>query len=294
MMNTRSSLPAFLVLSLSLALSPACKKNGGTENPDGATGGEVSDGGTGEGEAAESGGEAEAAAPALPEQDPDPAEIESLYTRYLQGDYEAVANEAEEMRAGMTGDTQVRAHALLSSIAALAEAETVPEKAQASSEQAVADGERLEDPQVRQLGHIAHAIYLVRVHEGPAGQVELEEALKLGGPYESLNYLMLAEAHLNQAFGTGDEDMKIKDPARLDEARSMYEAALAKGNELLQAHAHEGLAGVAKYKREDAKVCEHAQAAEDLYAAGAATDYIREVPALLAKGAKCKDFKKAE
>ena len=32
----------------------------------------------------------------------------------------------------------------------------------------------------------------------------------------------------------------------------------------------------------------------NLYAEGGATDYIREVPSLLAKDARCKDFKKAE
>ena len=294
-MNTRRLTPAALILAL--AFAPACKKDQETDNPD-STGGDVAAEGGGEGgEGADAGaeaGEPEEALPALPDQDPDPAEVETLYTRYLQGDYEAVANEAEELRATMTGETQVRAHALLSSIAALAEAESVPERAAESSAQALADGERLDDPQVRQLAHIAHAIYSVRVHEAEAGQAELEEAMKLGGPYESLNYLMLAEAHLNQAFGKGDEDMKIVNASKLDEARSAYEAALAAGDALLKAHAQEGLAGVAKYKGEKDKVCEHAQQAENLYAEGGATDYVREVPSLLAKDARCKDFKKAE
>ena len=290
-MNTRLLLTPALTFALALTLSAGCKKTEDSQNPDESAGesGEVA--ATGEG--AEGEGEAEAE-PALPEQDPDPSELEALYTRYLQGDYEAVVAEAEALRAGLSADTQIRAHAIASSIAALAQAENVPEDAQASSEQAVADGERLDDPQVRQLGHIAHATYLVRVHEAAKGQAELDAALKLGGPYDGLNYLMLAEAHLNQAFGVGDEETQIKDPAQLAEARSMYEAALASGDALLLGHAHEGLAGVAKYKNEKDKICEHAQAAEDAYASASATAYIREVPALLAKSGRCKDFKAAE
>jgi len=285
-MNTRLTIPTALLLAL--AFAPACKKTQDTDSPD-TTGGEAVD--AGDGGEVDPGDEAEQ--PALPEQEPDPPEVAALYQRYLQGDYDAVASEADELRASLTADTQVRAHALLSSIAALAAAEAVPENAEASSAAALADGERLDDAEVRQLAHIAHATYLIRVHDAPAGQAELEAALELGGPYESLNYLMLAEAHLNQAFGTGDKDMQIVEPTQLDEARSMYEAALAGGDVLLQGQAHEGLAAVAKYKNEKDAACEHVQQAEDLYAEGGASDYIREVPALLAKDARCKDFTKA-
>ena len=279
-----------LIALAALTLAPACKKDGETENPDGTTtGADANDTGGDAGDTAE-----EPEEPPLPEQDPDPAEIEALFQRYLQGDYEAVAAEASDLRETMTADTQVRAHALLSSIAALAAAEGVPEDAKAPSEKAVANGERLADPQVLQLGHIAHATYLVRVHEEAAGQAELEAALELGGPYASLNHVMLAEAHLNQAFGEGEEDTQIKHPERLDDAAAQYEAAIDGSVPILEGHAHEGLAAIAKYKREKDAVCEHAQKAEDIYAANGATDYIREVPSLLASDSRCKGFKKAK
>lgn len=291
-MTTRSMtlkpklIPATLIpatLSLALAFVPGCKKDSETQNPDSAV---VDDA-----PADTTPPEAQAA---LPEQDPDPAEIAALYARYLKGDYEVVVAEAEELRAGLTADTQVRAHALASAIQALAAIEGVPENGQEAAEQALASGERLADPEVLELAHIAHGAYLVRVHEAAKGQVELEAAVALGGPKVALAHLMLAEAHLNQAFGTGDQDMKIVDASKFDDARSSYESALAAGDGLLQASAHEGLAAIAKYKGEKAAVCEHAQQADTLYSAGGATDYIREVPSLLAKDARCTDFKKAE
>lgn len=277
-MDTR--LPITMITLAALTFAPACKKTP-TEDPETVT--------PGDGDVEDTG---EVEEPALPEQDPDPAEIAALYDRYLLGDYEAVIAEAQALAESLTGDTQLRAHALASSIAALAAAEAVPEDAKAPSEQALADGERLGDPEVLQLAHIAHATYLVRVHEAEAGQAELEAAL--GGPYDGLNRLMLGEAHLNQAFGVGEEDTQIKNPAKLDDAWAQYEAALDGATPILQAHAHEGLAGVAKYKNQKDDVCTHAQEAENQYAAAGATEYVREVPSLLAKGAKCKKFKKAE
>jgi hypothetical protein len=281
-MNTRLTLTSLTLAALLLV--PACNKDKPpTETPDDTT--------TGDGDVVEDTGEDVEAA--LPEQDPDPPEIAALYDRYLKGDYEAVVGEANTLREGLTADTQVRAHALASAIAALAAVEGVPEDAKDPSDQALADGGRLDDAEVNQLAHIAHAIYLVRVHEEAEGQAELEAALGLGGPYDALNRLMLAEAHLNQAFGEGEEDTQIKHPERLDDAKAQYEAALD-GPPIIQAQAHEGLAAIAKYKREKDAVCTHAQEAENLYASSGATDYVREVPSLLAKDGRCKDFKKAE
>ena len=41
-------------------------------------------------------------------------------------------------------------------------------------------------------------------------------------------------------------------------------------------------------------ICDHAQQAENLFVAGNATDYVREVPSILASDGKCKSFKKAK
>ena len=231
---------------------------------------------------------------ALPPQDPDPAEIAALFDRYLKGDYEAVASEAETLRGGLTADTQVRAHALASAIRALAAIENVPEDGKAAAEEAVSNGDRLADPEVQQLAHIAHGSYLVRVHEAANGQTELEAAVALTGPYGPLAQLMLGEAHLNQAFGSGDDEDKIQNPAKLDDARTAYQAALDGGSDIIKAHAHEGLAAIAKYKNEKEAICTHAQEAENMFVAAGATDYVREVPQLLAGEGKCKAFTKAK
>jgi hypothetical protein len=279
---TMRTLPVMLALS-TLVLTPGCKKDKETQNPDQIT---TNTGGGNE-------PEVEPEPTKLPAQDPDPAELAQLYDRYLAGDYDAVVAGAEDLRAKLTSDTQVRAHALASAIQSLAASENLPEDGKSLSEQAVSDGARLEDPEVQQLAHIAHGVFLVRVHEGPSGQAELEKALGLAGPYAALAHLMLGEAHLNQAFGSGDTEDRIENPARLDDARTAYQAALDNGSDILKAHAHEGLAAVAKYKNEKQALCDHAQQAENLYVAAGGTDYVREVPMLLAGEGKCK-FKKAK
>lgn len=279
-MRTPTVFSALTILSLTLAFAPGCNKDKETAKPD-----EV----TTNTDPVE---EPEKDPAALPPQDPDPAEIAALYDRYLKGDYEAVASEAESLRAGLTADTQVRAHALASAIRALAAIENVPEDGKTAAEEAVANGDRLADPEVQQLAHIAHGSYLVRVRDAAAGQAELEAALALAGPHAALAQLMLGEAHLNQAFGVEEED-KIENPAKLDEARTAYQAALDGGPDILKGHAHEGLAAIAKYKNEKQAICDHAQEAENMFAAAGATDYVREVPQLLAGDGKCKTFKKA-
>jgi hypothetical protein len=276
-------LPLLLLTALIFA-APGCKDDKPTTNPDD---------GTTAGTSTDTPVDPEPEVAALPPQDPDPAEIAAFYDRYLKGDYEALVADAGQLRDGLTADTQIRARALASAIMALAAVEGLPEDGQQAAEQAVADGQRLDDPEVEQLALIAHGAYLVRVQEPAAGQAELDQAVGLTGPYAGLAELTLGEAYLNQAFGVGDEDMKIKDAAKLDDARTHYQAALDAGPEILQAHAHEGLAAVAKYKGEKQAVCDHAQEAENLFVAAGATDYVREVPSLLAGEGKCKGFKKA-
>jgi hypothetical protein len=271
-MTTR--LPITLLTLAALAFTPACKKEP-TQNPD-----DVADTGTDPEPEPEG-------PPPLPAQDPDPAEIATLYARYLQGDYEAVAAEATALAAAQTADTQLRAKSLAASIAALASAETVPENGKAGSELAIVDGDRLADVEVQQLAHVAHGTVLVRSGDAAGGQTELEAALALAGPYGALTHLMLAEAHLNQAYGEGEEEDQIKAPERLDTAKAEYEAALTATEPILQGQAHEGLAAVAKLKGEKDAICTHAQEAENLYAANGATASIREVPSILAKDGKC-------
>jgi hypothetical protein len=279
-MTTRLTIT--LLTLAALAVTPACKKEP-TQNPD-----DVADSGGTEPEPEPEG------PPPIPAQDPDPAEIATLYARYLQGDYEAVATEANTLAAAQTADTQIRAKALASSIAALASAESVPENGKAGSEQAVADGDRLADAAVQQLAHVAHGTVLVRTGDTAGGQTELESAVALAGPYAGLAHLMLAEAYLNGAFGEGEEEDKVVKPEQLDKAKAEYEAALTAAEPILQGQAHEGLAAVAKHKGDKEAICTHVQEAENLYAANGATESIREVPGILAKDGKCKKFKKAK
>src|SRR5690606_31641633 len=150
--------PAMMLALTALVLAPGCKKDQETTNPDQIT------------TNSDTGDEPEDEPAGLPPQDPDPAELAQLYERYLAGDYEAVVAGAEDLRGGLTSDTQVRANALASSIQALAAVENLPEDAKPLAEQAVADADRLADVEVQQLAHIAHGIYLVRVHEAAAGQ----------------------------------------------------------------------------------------------------------------------------
>src|SRR5690349_11296495 len=98
-MNMR--LPITLLALTAFAFSPACKKEE-TTNPDTVT--------TPEPEPEPEG------PPPLPAQDPDPAEIAGFYTRYLQGDYDLVANDVNDFAATQTADTQIRAKSLLMSI----------------------------------------------------------------------------------------------------------------------------------------------------------------------------------
>jgi hypothetical protein len=275
-------LPITLLTLAAFAFAPACKKEP-TNPPD-----DVTDTGEPEPEPEPEG------PPPLPAQDPDPAEIAALYARYLQGDYEAVATEATTLATGLTAETQVRAHALALSIAALASAESVPENGKAGSEQAIVDGDRLADVEVQQLAHLAHGTVLVRTGDTAGGQAELEAALALAGPYGALTHLMLAEAHLNAAFGEGEDEDKIVKPEHLDTAKTEYEAALTATEPILQGQAHEGLAAIAKHKADKEAICIHAQEAENLYAANGANASIREVPSILAKDGKCKKFKKAK
>jgi hypothetical protein len=278
-MNKR--IPIVMLALTALAFAPSCKKEEDTKTPDDVTTNTTDT----EPEPEDEG--------KLPPQDPDPAEIATLYDRYLKGDYEAVATEAETLRVDLTADTQVRAYSLASSIRALAAGQNVAEDGRAPSEEAVANADKLQDPEAQQLAHIAHGAYLIGVQDAAAAQAELEAAIALSGPYGALGQLKLAEAHLNQAFSTEEED-KIENPAKLDDARTAYQAALDSGPDIIKAHAQQGLAAVAKYKGEKDAICTHAQEAENLFVAAGGTDNLREVPQLLAGEGKCKKFKKAK
>lgn len=274
MMNKRL-LSSLLVLGL---LAPACEK-ANTTTPDDAV-------------KADPEPEPEPGPPPIPAQDPDPPEIAALYERLMAGDYEAVATEAGTMRATMTGDTQIRANALLGAIQALAAAESIPENAKEPAEKAVADGDRLADAEVQQLALIAHAAYLLGIQDNAQAQTQAEKAAALAGPRAGHAQILVATAHFNQAFGAdADGNEAVVAPEKFDVAYAAYEAAAADASPLIQARAHEGMAEVDRRratKESKAAGCTHAKQAFDLYGANGATEDLREGPKTISTTLKCK------
>ncbi|MCA9700319.1 MAG: hypothetical protein KC431_22525, partial [Myxococcales bacterium] len=250
--RTISALAPLLCVG-ALILAPACKKTE-TQNPD-----QANTDGTGGGDTSDEPDEPDL--PAVPPQDPDPAELADLYNRFLIGDYEAVANDAAELRATLSADTQIRANALAASIQALAASKIIPENAKDPSEEAIAAGDRLGDAEVLQLAHTAHAAYLIGVLEAEAAQTELEAVVGSQGAYGMLARLYLARAHYNQAFGTGEDDTRVVNPGKLDEAAAQFQAVIDNGSDPLKAHAHVGLAATADYKNDKAAACAAAEQA---------------------------------
>ncbi|GEM_PF-1044880 len=293
-MNKRSSLvsplspPLLTSLALALALLavPACKKDkhdGDTVNPDEAS---TTDGGEGEGDTA---ADVEVDS-ALPEQEADPAEFAGLYQRFLKGEFAEVATEAQALRATLTADTQIRGNALLAALEGLAAGREIPENGRDVAEEAVAAGVRLGDPEVQQFAHVAHAAYLTGIHESAEAQAELDAVIGNEGAYAVLARLYLAEAHLNQAFGVGEDDGKIVAPERLDQAAVEYKKVIGSGDPLLEGRAHEGLAAVYDYKRDKPTACGHLQEADEFLAEGEAGEMLRDNISHHAGALRCKDF----
>lgn len=268
-----------LTLTLALALSPAlvgCKKEGETTPPpdgDVSTTGDVSDGGEEEG-------------PAVVPQDPDPPELAQAQQQFLLGDMEAVKAAMEPLMASLGEASQARANGIASSLFALATAEELAENAKEPAENALAKAEEVRDPEVAQLAHIAIGAYHVGVGDGAAAQGEFEAAVAEAGPHVALANLYLAQAHIAQAF---DESDKLTNPGKLDEAEAAYDAAIEGSSDAaIKGRGLSGLAAVAKFRGKLADVCTHAAAAAEQLAAAGATEYLTEVPSMLANDAKCK------
>jgi hypothetical protein len=227
---------------------------------------------------------AEAAGPALPEQDPDPAEIASAREQLELGNHEAVISTLEPVVAACTSDTQVRARAMANALLAMAKSVDLAEAGKEPSEAAIADAARLADPEVEQYAFTAHGVYLVGVQDAATAQADLEKAAAAEGSLRDFARLTLAEALLNQAF---DENDKVVDPSKLDDAKAQYDGLLADTqSSAMKGRAETGLAALAKYRHDKAAICTHVAAANEHYEAASASDFIKEVPNLLGK--KCK------
>lgn len=269
--------PAISLLpALFLIAAPACKKDGETETPD-------ETGTTGEVGGGDDGGEP--ADPVVP-QDPDPPELAEARKQLVLGNMEAVKSTMESLPAGLTEPSQARANGIASALFAIAVAEELAENAKEPAENALARAAEVRDAEVEQLGHIAMGAHLVGVSDAAAAQAELEKAVTLDAPNGELAQLYLAQAMLNQAF---DESDKLTNPAKLEEARTVYQRVVdASGDAAIKGRGLAGLAALDKYqgKRED--ICDHARAAAEQYTTAGASDYLAEVPKILADEAKCK------
>ena len=115
---------------------------------------------------------------------------------------------------------------------------------------------------------------------------ELAKAEALEGSAKLVAKLLHAQSVLNQAF---DENDRITDPTKLDAAATGYQEVLDGAQEpTLKGRAAAGLAAIAKYQGKKEDVCTHATTAAEHYEAGGASAYLKEVPSLLKKDAKCK------
>ncbi len=257
-LSALSSLP----LLLALCLAPvACDRGGeGTKNPDGGGGG--------------GGGPAETKVV----QDPDPAELASLRASFLKGDYEGVISSGNALAATLTAPTQQRSLAKTQAWLALAHVGTnLPENGKDGLTAAVATAGSLQDAELTALVELAQGAYMVATGDEAGAMSHLKAASS--GPDGGLAMLMEGQGHIGLAF---DDEDALTDPSQLDAAAKSYQAAHdAASDPLIKARALVGLAGVANYKKDKAKVCEHAKAASALYQSGAATGSLTEVTTLL-------------
>jgi hypothetical protein len=231
-------------------------------------------------------GSGEEPAGAVTPQEPDPSQLAQAVRDFRLGNLGAVKQATEALLPDLSGPSRARANGLASALLALAAAEELAESAKEPAEAALARAAEVRDPEVEQLGRIALAVHLTGVGDGAAAQRECEAALALSGPHADLAQLGLAAALLEQAF---DDEDRIVDPSRLDAAASAYQKAVDQSSDpAVKGRGLAGLAGIAKYRKQTADVCKHAAAATAAYQTAGASDYLREVPGLLAAEAKCK------
>lgn len=265
-----------------LVAAPGCDK----KDPEGSTPPDDTGLAGDDGAATDDGGDGGEAKPSLPPQDADPPELAVALVNYEQGKYEDVKSAMEALLPSLEGDTKVRAKVIANAYFAMAVAEEFPENAHDHVEIALAEVERLDDPEAQQIALTANGAYLLGVAEFVQAQQELAKAEGLEGGAKLVAMLLHAQSVLNQAF---DDNDRITDPAKLEAAKAEYQRVIDAAEEpTLKGRAEAGLAAIAKYQGKNAEVCTHATAAAEHYEAGDASDYIKEVPSLLKKDAKCK------
>ncbi len=282
----KRSLPSLLALML---LATACGKEKTNTTPPGDT---VGDPAT-EGNAVD-----EPKAEAPPPQDPDPAELAQGIHLVLAASYDEGVATLDPIHTGMREPSQYRASGLAGGWLAVAHAQTVFENAEAPAKYALEMAGKLQDPEVEAAAKMGHGAFLLAQEDYEAAKQALEAAIAAapGSTPGVFAQLLHAEAMIGTAFGSAS-NTQMEKPEDLDAARKSYEAAVAaaKGagadSELLLGRAKEGLAAVAKYKRDKVALCENALASVEHFKAGGGSEFLIEGPSRMASDEKCKKKK---
>lgn len=224
-------------------------------------------------------------------QEPDPPEIAQATQQYLLGEYETAIGILQPVYAELKKDNQYRASALAGAWLALAHAEQVFENGKEPAEHAATMAAGTKDPDVDAAAALALGAYQIGNEEFDKAATTLEgTSVATDQGIVVVGHLLRAEALIGAAFGTG-EDENMKDPAKLEAAKSAYDAAAtaAKGHfaePLLRGRIEEGYAALADYKKDKAAVCTHAAASYEALKNQGATRLL-EGPAKLATANKC-------
>lgn len=269
-----------------LLLTPACgKKQPDTTNPGDATG--------------ETTGDPTATSPddppaeTAPEQDPDPAELAEGVHQVLTGHYEEGIAILQPIHDSMTEPSQYRARGLAGGWLAVAHAQIVFENAEGPANVALEMADKLQDPEVDAVAKLGRGAFLL-AQEDYAAAKEAFQAASTASPESAPGIyaqVLHGEALIGTAFGTAS-NTQVENPEDLDEAKTHYEAAAAAAGgsadpEILLGRAKEGLAALAKYKRDQDALCKNAVEAVGHYQAANASTFLVDGPSRLASDAKC-------
>ncbi|MCX4244877.1 hypothetical protein [Paraliomyxa miuraensis] len=282
----KPTIPTLLAL---LLLVPACgKPKTDTTNP-GDTTASTTDGG-------DAGAVTDEPQPEPPPaQDPDPAELAQGVHQVLTGNYEEAIATLEPIHTGMREPSQMRASGLAGGWLAVAHAQIVFENAEAPAQYGLEMASKLQDPEVEAAAKLGRGALLLAQEDYDAAKQALQAAAAASPASAQgiLAQVLHAQALIGTAFGSA-ESTELAKPEDLDAAKRSYEAALqAAGGtgaeaDILKGRANEGLAAVAKYKRDKAALCAAAFAAVDQYKAAGASSFLLDGPSRMASDEKCK------
>jgi len=263
-----------------IASAAACKKGTDVTPPDGGGG------------AGGEGGGGEVKPPTTP-QEPDPPALADARKQYLAGQYTQVVEAMRPLVEDLKTKQQVRASGIGAGWLALALAEDVVENAKDPADHAQAMADQSGDPEVVVLAKLAQGVFKLKTNDFTGAATDFEAAFNAqkDGNNAGLTLVMYGYAKLNLAFGP-DEGEAVTNPAELDSAGSSFSKAQRlvekqTGNELIGARAIEGMAAVAKYKRNIPEACKLSVDASAMYTKGGAAQILLDGVVALQDSANC-------